>query len=212
MTKLLHIIASPRGPASRSNEIARAYIASLKAADPALQVDTLDLWREPLPEFGGDSAGAKMTFFGEGALEGAKKTAWDEVLRIAERFKAADRYVLAAPMWNGGVPYRLKLYIDILTQPGVLFGFRPEDGYFGLLSGKQATAIYTSGVYAPGVAEAYGVDFHSSYIEWWLRFIGVQRIQTIRFQPSLLTEDPAAGLRAAVAEAEALARAEAVPA
>jgi len=90
-------------------------------------------------------------------------------------------------MWNGGIPYRLKLYIDILTQPGLLFGFDPAKGYFGLLNGKKATVVYSSGVFAPGVSPDYGVDFQSSYLDWWLRFIGVADIQTIRYQPSLLS-------------------------
>jgi FMN-dependent NADH-azoreductase len=106
---------------------------------------------------------------------------------------------------DGGVPYRLKLYIDIITQPGLLFGFDPAKGYFGLLKGKSATVVYSSGVFAPGVPASYGVDFHSNYLDWWLRFIGVENIRSIRFQPSLLTADPGKGLASAMAEARASA-------
>jgi FMN-dependent NADH-azoreductase len=205
MTKILHIEASPRGAESKSNEIARAHVEALRQRNGGSQVDTLDLWREPLPEFDGNSAAAKLTFFGVGELDGAKRTAWDRIVEITERFKAADHYVIGAPMWNGGVPYRLKLYIDIITQPGLLFGFDPAKGYFGLLKGKSATVVYSSGVFAPGVAASYGVDFHSNYLDWWLRFIGVENIRTIRFQPSLLTADPGKGLASAMAEARASA-------
>jgi FMN-dependent NADH-azoreductase len=203
MTKILHIEASPRGAESKSNEIARAHVEALRQRNGGSQVDTLDLWREPLPEFDGNSAAAKLTFFGVGELNGAKKTAWDRIVEITERFKAADHYVIGAPMWNGGVPYRLKLYIDIITQPGLLFGFDPAKGYFGLLKGKTATVVYSSGVFAPGVPASYGIDFHSNYLDWWLRFIGVENIRTIRFQPSLLTADPGKGLASAMAEARA---------
>jgi FMN-dependent NADH-azoreductase len=205
MTKILHIEASPRGAESKSNEIARAHVETLRQRNGGSQVDTLDLWREPLPEFDGNSAAAKLTFFGVGELNGAKKTAWDRIVEITERFKAADHYVIGAPMWNGGVPYRLKLYIDIITQPGLLFGFDPAKGYFGLLKGKSATVVYSSGVFAPGVPASYGIDFHSNYLDWWLRFIGVENIRTIRFQPSLLTADPGKGLANAMAEARASA-------
>ena len=141
MTRILHIQASPRGSDSKSNEIARARIETLRQHHANVVVDTLDLWREPLPEFEGNSAAAKMTFFGVGQLDGAKRTAWDRIVEITERFKSADHYVLGVPMWNGGIPYRLKLYIDILTQPGLLFGFDPAKGYFGLLSNKRASSI-----------------------------------------------------------------------
>ena len=204
MTKILHVQASPRGSDSKSNEIARARIDALRKHHSDIVVDTLDLWREPLPEFEGNSAAAKMTFFGVGQLDGAKRTAWDRIVEITERFKSADHYILNVPMWNGGIPYRLKLYIDILTQPGLLFGFDPQKGYFGLLSHKKATVVYSSGVFAPGVAPQYGLDFQSNYLDWWLRFIGVDDIQTIRYQPSLLTADPAKGLNEALAEARNL--------
>ena len=204
MTKIMHIQASPRGAESKSNEIARARIDTLRQHDRSIVVDTLDLWREPLPEFEGNSAAAKMSFFGVGELDGAKRTAWDRIVEIAERFKAADHYVLGVPMWNGGIPYRLKLYIDIITQPGLLFGFDPAKGYFGLLRGKKATVVYSSGVFAPGAAPEYGLDFQSNYLDWWLRFIGVTDIQTIRYQPSLLTQDPSKGLKDAIAEARNL--------
>ncbi|NQV83230.1 MAG: NAD(P)H-dependent oxidoreductase, partial [Rhodospirillales bacterium] len=141
MTKLLHIVASPRGEDSKSNALAEAFIEVQRRGNPDIIVDTLDLWQESLPEFDGDSAAAKMTFFGVGEMNGTKQTAWDEIITITQRFIDADHYVLGVPMWNGGVPYRLKQYIDIITQPGLLFGFDPEAGYSGLLKNKSATTI-----------------------------------------------------------------------
>ena len=204
MTKLLHIIASPRNGESKSNALALAYIEAQRRAHPDLVVDTLDLWRERLPEFDGDQAAAKMTFFGIGELAGNRKTAWDEIVRFTQRFIDADHYVLGVPMWNGGIPYRLKLYIDILTQPGLLFGFDPATGYSGLLKDKKATVFYTSGVYAQGVPAAFGLDFQSNYLDWWLKFIGLSDIETIRFQPTLLSADPAKGFEDALATARAV--------
>lgn len=201
MPKLLHLIASPRGAHSKSNALARAYIDAAQKADPKLEIDTLDLWAEELPAFDGDPAAAKMTFFGDGEMDPSKQAAWDKVAQVTERFMAADHYVIGAPMWNGGVSYRLKHYIDIITQPGLLFGFDPERGYFGLLEGKKATVIASSGVWAPGADAKYGSDFHSNYLEWWLNTIGVTNIEMIRFQPSLLTQDPQAGYDAALTQA-----------
>ena len=203
MTKLLHIIASPRDVDSKSNALALAYIEAQRRADPDLTVDTLDLWREPLPEFDGDRAAVKMTFFGVGELDGNRKSAWDEIVQITQRFIDANHYVLGVPMWNGGIPCRLKLYIDILTQPGLLFGFDPVAGYSGLLKDKIATVFYTSGVYAQGVPAAFGLDFQSNYLNWWLNFIGVSEVQTIRFQPTMLSPDPAKGFEDALRQARA---------
>ena len=138
MTKLLHIIASPRGEASQSTQLAEAYLKAATENDPRLEVDTLELWKEKLPEFDGDKAAAKMTFFGVGEMGATQQSAWDQVVDNTSRFTDADVYVISVPMWNGGIPYKLKHYIDIITQPGLLFGFDPEAGYLGLLEGKQA--------------------------------------------------------------------------
>ncbi|MFS4582948.1 FMN-dependent NADH-azoreductase [Phaeobacter sp. C3_T13_0] len=206
MTKVLHIVASPRGDASQSTKLAEAYLNAATEADPSLSVDTLELWKEDLPEFDGDKAAAKMTFFGVGDMGATQQTAWDQVVEIASRFTDADVYVISVPMWNGGIPYKLKQYIDIITQPGLLFGFDPEAGYSGLLEGKKAVVFYTSGVWAPGADKRYGSDFHSEYLGWWLDFVGVKDIRKLRFQPSLLTADPEGDQKAAVKNAIDLAR------
>lgn len=204
--KLLFVKGSPRGKQSTSARVADSFLSAYRARHPIVQIDEIDLWQEPLPEFDGDKAAAKMSFFGEGTLDGARKTAWDQIVSITQRFASADDYLFTVPMWNGGIPYRLKLYIDIITQPGLLFGFDPAAGYSGLLRGKRATVIYTSGVYAQGVSPAFGVDHHSTYFDDWLRFVGISDIATIRYQPTLLTSDPATGLAVASEESDRAGR------
>lgn len=190
MTRLLYVKASPRDAASRSIAVADAYLNALKAKTPDLVVDEIALWDAGLPEFDGNRANAKLTVFGGGTNTGSQATLWDEITAIATRFAAADRYLFAIPMWNGGIPYKLKQYIDIIHQPGVTFGFDPASGYFGLLKNKKATLIYTSGVYADRFpSPAFGVDHHSSYMQAWLTQAGVTEIDTIRYQPTVLTAD-----------------------
>ncbi len=198
MTRLLHIEASPRGEKSQSSAMARAYIREKLARYPDLVVDTIDLWEEVIPAFEGDKTAAKMTFFGDGTLEGTLKTAWDEVKTVIDRFSAADHYVVSAPMWNGGIPYRLKQYIDVITQPGELFGFDPEKGYFGLLDGKSARLVLTSGVWSESAGPEFGSDFQESYLTWWFRTIGVNDIKVVSFRPSMLQADPAAAYETAL--------------
>lgn len=205
--KLLFVKGSPRGASSLSAKIAEASLTAYRGKNPSATIDEIDLWQAPLPEFDGDRAAAKMSVFAKDTLEGVRKTAWDEITAITKRFTGADDYLFTVPMWNGGIPYRLKLYIDIMTQPGMLFEFDPATGYKGLLKGKRATVIYTSGVYAPGVPPAFGADYHSTYFDNWLRLIGIQDISSVRFQPSLLTNDVAGGLeRARLDAAKASAR------
>jgi len=207
MTTLLYIQASPRKADSKSIEIAGAYLAALGANNPDLTVDTIELWDAALPAFDGDKAAAKMNIITGQAQDGAQRSAWDELAEIANRFIAADRYLIAAPMWNGGIPYRLKHYIDLIHQPGLLWGLNPQTGYCGLLKDKHATLALTSGAYAPHFpSPAFGVDHHSTYLRDWLNQAGVMAIDELRFQPSLLTQDPAGDLKQAKQRATDLAR------
>jgi FMN-dependent NADH-azoreductase len=206
MTKLLYIKASPRDTASRSVAVADAYLAALAAKTPGLEIDILDPWTAGLPEFDGNRANAKLTVFGGGANEGEQATRWDEIVGIAQRFIAADHYLFAIPMWNGGIPYKLKHYIDVIHQPGLTFGFDPEKGYFGLLSGKKATLVYTSGAFSQAFpSPAFGVDHQSTYMATWLHQVGVTDITEIRYQPTILTADSDGDFARAKAAAAALA-------
>lgn len=206
MSKLLYIKASPRGADSKSSALADAYLQALRAAHPDLKVDTLDLAKERIPDFDGDKVAAKMAVMSGQSNGGAHKTAWDEIVAVAGRFVAADRYLIAVPMWNGGIPYRLKQYIDVIHQPGQLWGLDPKTGYFGLLKNKKAVLALTSGAFGPSMpSPAFGVDHHSTYLRSWLEQAGVTDIDELRFQPSLLTADPEGDFKAAVAAAQSLA-------
>jgi FMN-dependent NADH-azoreductase len=204
MSKLLYVIGSPRGELSESTAIANEFLAAYREANPAVDVDTLDLWRDRLPVYGPDGAGAKMTVFAGREPSGAQARAWADVRALFERFESADRYLFAVPMWNHGVPWPLKHLIDTITQPGMIFGFDPVDGYSGLLRGKRAVVVYTSGVYADGRSPAFGTDFHSTYFGDWLRFAGIDDVSVVRFQPTIATADPDALRRAALVHARRL--------
>ena len=206
MEKILYIKASPRGSESKSTAIADAYLTALRERIPALIVDTLDLSAEKLPEFDGDKVAAKIAVLTGQTQQGRQRTAWDEITEIANRFIDADRYLMAVPMWNGGIPYRLKQFIDLIHQPGLLWGLDPQTGYFGLLKDKKAVLTLTSGAFGPSMpSPAFGIDHHSTYLFDWLNQAGVTDITTIRFQPTLLNADPAGAFETAVAEAIFLA-------
>ena len=93
-------------------------------------------------------------------------------------------------MWNFGIPYKLKHYIDLLVQPGLTFGFTPETGYKGLVTGKPLVAIYArGGAYGPG-SGAETADQQSTYLKQILGFIGFTDIREIFIEPTL--RNPAA--------------------
>jgi FMN-dependent NADH-azoreductase len=205
MTQLLHVNASPRGPVSQSLAIAESFLDVYKARRPALKIDSLNLFEDPLPEFGTVAAAAKIAAFSGQEPTGEQADAWAQARGVFDRFAAADEYVFNVPMWNAGVPYVLKQWIDIVTQPGWAFGFDPSEGYLGLLTGKRAVVAYTSGVYAPGVPLSFGADFHSEFFNDWLRFVGITDVTELRLSPSVLTATPDADFEAAKQHAAAVA-------
>src|SRR3712207_6452388 len=147
MSTLLHISASPRGERSHSLAIAQTFLDTFRDAYPHVAVETFDLWDGSLPAFGPPAAAAKMAVFAGADPEGPEAAAWRAARETFERFDAADHYLFTVPMWNHTVPYILKQFIDVVSQPGMLFGFDPVEGYTGLLTGKKAAVIYTGAVW-----------------------------------------------------------------
>lgn len=201
MTRLLHLSSSPRGAASESLAIADAFLEAYRETHPDTDVDTFDLWDGSLPEFGPAAAAAKMTVFAGQAPSGPQAAAWQAAQDTFDRFAAADHYLFSVPMWNHSVPYILKQFIDVVSQPGMVFAFDPEAGYTGLLTGKKAAVVYTGAVWGPDRGPAFGRDFQKPYFEDWLRWAGIDDITTIRFQPNLATTDSEDGRRVAHAQA-----------
>ena len=197
MTALLHISASPRGEASESLAIARAFVTAFRGANPAASVDEWNLWDGSLPEFGPDGAGAKMRIFAGEDPVGPQEIAWHRARLTFERFAAADLYLFSLPMWNAGIPYIAKQFIDVVSQPGMVFGFDPQAGYSGLLGGRRAAVVYTSAVYGEGRPPAFGSDFQRPYFEDWLNWAGISDVSSIAFRPNLAIADAAPGREAA---------------
>jgi FMN-dependent NADH-azoreductase len=206
MSKLLHLSASPRGTASESLAIAATFVDTFSDVRPDIAVEHWDLWDGTLPPFGAAAAGAKMSIFAGQEPAGERAAAWVAVHRTFERFAAADYYLFSVPMWNHGVPYILKQFIDVVSQPGLVFGFDGNTGYTGLVTGKKAVVVYTSAVYGDDRGPQFGVDFQAPYFNDWLRWAGITDVTQLTFRPNLAVDDPEPGRQAAHAAARDAAK------
>jgi FMN-dependent NADH-azoreductase len=205
MSRLLHISASPRGAASESLAIAGTFLDAYREVHGAV-VDPFDLWDGTLPVFGPAGAGAKMTVLAGEDPAGEQAAAWRAARAVFDRFDSYDRYLFSDPMWNSSDPYVHKQFIDVVSQPGWVFGFDAEKGYSGLLHGKKAAVVYTSAVYGDGRPPAFGRDHQAPFLDGWLRWTGIIDIAAIEFRPNLAVADADAGRRAAHAEARELGK------
>lgn len=187
MPDLLHISASPRGEDSQSLRLAATFLDTYRAIHPDAEVEEWDLWDGTLPAFGPPAARAKMTVFGGGTPRADEAEAWAAAKGAFARFDAADRVLFSVPMWNTGVPYVLKQFIDVVSQPGLVFGVDPVTGYEGLLAGrgKRAAVVYTSAVWGPGLGPEFGADFQAPFFTGWLNWTGIDDVTEVRYHPTL---------------------------
>ena len=189
MARLLYIEASPRKERSASIEAAKTFINEYKRTHPEDVVETLDLWETHLPEFDGHVIDSKYVILHGLEHTDEQRQAWKGVEDVIEQFIAADKYLFSLPMWNFGIPYKLKHYVDVIVQPGYTFSFSPEEGYKGLVTGKPLAVIYArGGAYGVGtVSESY--DLQKAYLEHILGFIGFSDFQSILVEPTLVSPE-----------------------
>ena len=201
MSKLLYIQASPRGGRSHSIAVAGAFVKSYHEKNPDDEIVTIDLFKADLLPFDGLAVQAKYTILHGQKHSQEELDAWKAVEAVIDEFKSGDKYVMAVPMWNFGIPYRLKHYIDIIVQPGYTFSYTPEEGYKGLVTGKPIFITYARGSEYPPGTDYEAFDLQKRYLEMILGFMGFTDIRSIAVEPTLMGgPDVAKAKREAVIE------------
>ena len=189
--KINYIECSPRGERSHSTKIAQAYIEQAKKNIPDLELNHINPWSLNLPEFDGDMLNAKYSVISGTDPSADEVSAWSNVKNIFDEFNNADHYLFSVPMWNFNIPYKLKHYIDIITQPGMSWSYTPEDGYKPLMTDKTATIIYATG---DGYGEGTGFesfDMQKPYVNLWLTFLGFKKIERVVVDRTLFDAETA---------------------
>jgi FMN-dependent NADH-azoreductase len=177
---LLEIQSSPRGESSASIALTKSFIEACQSNGSSISVDTLNIWQEQLPEFDYEAIGAKYKAVKHAPMTEIETKVWARLQSLIQRFHNADRIVLGTPMWNFGVPYKLKQLIDLVAQRNYLFSYDGTE-YGPLLDVKKAVVVYTRGSrFLEGTPIPPSVfDHQSTYIDFWLRLIGVGDLRTV---------------------------------
>lgn len=185
MSRILYLKASPRTGRSHSLAVADAFLTTYRELHPQDEVETLDLFTADLPPFDGLLVNAKYNILHGKPHPPEEAAAWRQVEALIRQFTAADKYVLAAPMWNFSIPYRLKQYLDIIVQPTYTFAYSPETGYRGLVTGKPMFLACARGGAYPAGTPAQGFDLQIRYLELILQFIGFTDLRSAIVEPTL---------------------------
>lgn len=203
MARLLYIEGSPRKDRSISIFAAHAFLDAYKAANLHDTIDVIDVWQEDLPQLDKDMFEAKYAGLAGHVRTPEQVAAWAKLDALAARLRAADKIVIGVPMWNFGIPYRLKQFIDLVSHKDLLFTF-DDRGLNGLLTNAKALVIYARGI-SYGEGTGFSVeewDQQKPYMDLWLKFVGVPSVQSMIVEKTLFGEDP----DAIASEARALAQ------
>jgi FMN-dependent NADH-azoreductase len=204
MRKLLYIEASPSKSRSNSIAVAKAFLEVYSTRHPDDEVTHLDLWRTELPPFDAETIDAKFAVLRKKNFTVEQLARWESVRAVSRNFNTADKYVFSLPMWNFGIPYPLKHFIDVVTLPGENWTWSKTNGYEPLLSAKKAVLVYSGA--NEYLSDSNASDFQKPYMRRWLRFIGVYDVSEIVIAPTLAEPEGVAEIvRAATQRAKQLA-------
>lgn len=186
---ILHIDSSAREEGSVSRELSDKIVARL--GGPVIRRDL----RMAIPQI--DEAWIAANTTPADARDVAQKEALALSDSLVDEIKAADTLVIGVPIYNFGIPAALKAWIDQIARAGLTFRYT-ENGPVGLLEGKRAIVVITSG----GTPAGAEVDFASGYMRHVLGFIGIKDVEIVAADRLML--DAEASLNAANAQVEAL--------
>ena len=168
MSKVLYIKANikPEGQ-SRTYQVSDAFIEEYQKQHPEDEIVTLDLYKEGIDFLRPEDLGV---LFGPKTEESKQHPH----LKYAYQFAEADKYVVAAPMWNLNIPAILKAYIDYVSVSGITFKYTAE-GPVGLCNDKKAVYIVSRG----GAYENAPVEMGERYLRTIFGFFGITDMETI---------------------------------
>ena len=171
MSKVLYIKANIKNSEeSRTYQVADRFVEAYKKNNPEDEITVLDLYKENIDFLKAEDLGK---LFGPKDEESKK----DPILKYAYQFAEADKYIIAAPMWNLSIPAILKAYIDYVSITGIAFKYTAE-GPVGLLENKKAVHIVARG----GVYADSPYEMGDRYLKTILGFFGITDMKTIAIE------------------------------
>lgn len=168
MSKVLYIKANIKNEGeSRTFKVSDSFVEEYKKNNPEDEIITLDLYKENIDFLRADDLGK---LFGPKDEESKNNS----ILKYAYEFADADKYIIAAPMWNLSFPAILKAYIDYVSVSGITFKYTAE-GPVGLLNNKKAVHIVSRG----GAYDNSPYEMGDRYLRTILGFFGIKDMETI---------------------------------
>lgn len=181
--KALYVSASPKKEEdSASKTAARMFIDKWRQYNPDVQIEEIDLYREDIPLMNERHVMGRATL-SEGSdyqhLSPEEQQQTNRIDALGDQFLAADRYIIAAPMWSIFFPAILKQYIDCIIINGKTIRIT-DNSVEGLLDDKERKMVYiqSSGGIYPKILGSK-VNHGEAYLKDTFKFLGVAKFYSI---------------------------------
>lgn len=168
---ILRIDGSARFEGSVTRRLADAVIGRLRAENPDAHVTQREL-SDGLPLVDENWVNANFTDPAERSVEQRAVLALSD--RLVEELKAAETIVIAAPIYNFGVPAAVKAWVDLICRARETFRYS-ENGPVGLLENRRVYLVTASG----GTPIGSEIDFATGYLRHIFGFIGIDDVRVV---------------------------------
>lgn len=193
MKKLLYIsVNSKPEELSASKIVGRELVNRFLARHTDFELDELDLYKCHIPRLEYEYFEKRNCMIKEEDFNKLNQKQQEEVhkmVKLADQFKEADLYVIAAPMWSLSFPSPLKEYIDCVVMEGKTIHI-DKDNVEGLLNDKQRGMIYiqSSGGSIPWYLRIV-MNKGLNYVHDIMKFIGIKRFEELLVDGTGTTEE-----------------------
>lgn len=178
MEQILFITANPKTTEeSTSLSLGKEFLKAYRAAKPEDEVTVIDLYDTDIPEIDYEL----MSVIGNlkmgkplGTMTEHSCKRFERYNQLTDQFVKADKYIFVTPMWNLGLPPRVKTYIDTIFVVGKTFKYTAK-GPEGLLKTKKCLHLHASG----GFHSKDPMNYADSFLRDVLKFIGVEDFRSL---------------------------------
>jgi len=193
MKKLLYIIANSKPEdQSSSRTVSRKLVKEILEKVPDADLNELNLYEDHIPQLKGcyfESRSAIVSPEARSRLTSEEQKEIAIIESLCDQFKAADIYVLAAPMWSLSFPAPVKEYLDCVIQAGKTISFKNNKPY-GLLDDKHRVFIYvqSSGANIPWILKP-ALSKGLNYVHDIMKFLGINTFEELLADGTGTTEE-----------------------
>lgn len=167
-------MANPRKN-SYTMRLMQAFLTAYQKRNPADNIIELDLYKTEIPVI--NAAVLEAWSKAPGQYTGEEERLLARVDHFTRQFIAADKVIIAAPMWNLQFPPLLSAYIANIAVAGKTFEYT-DTGWRGLVPDKPVLLIHVrGGCYSDGPAQAF--DHAVPYLRSVCSLLGIADFRTI---------------------------------